>query len=122
MSQPVLIADIDLQTFFECLPKEHMIQPICIFEPIYEDLAFVVDEAVESDSICQKIEQLGKPLLQEARLFDVFRGERVGEGKKSLAFALTFQAMDRTLCDDDVAPVREHIIEKLKEYHALLRV
>ena len=122
LSQSVFMADIDLQTFFKCLPQERAIKPICIFEPIYEDLAFVVDEAVESDSICQLIEQLGKPLLQEVKLFDVFRGERVGEGKKSLAFSLTYQSRDSTLRDDDVAPLREQIIATLKEHNAFLRV
>ncbi len=122
LTQSVCIADLDVATFFKCLPQERAIQPICIFEPIYEDLAFVVDESVESETICNLMKQLGQPLLQEVKLFDVFRGEKVGAGKKSLAFALTYQSMNHVLCDDDVAPLREKIIATLQDHQAFLRV
>ena len=49
------------------------------------------------------------------RVFDLYRGEQVGEGRKSLALALAFRAPDRTLTDEDVAPVRERIVAALRE-------
>ena len=57
--------------------------------------------------------EAGGKLLRGVRVFDVYRGAQVGEGRKSLALALTFRAPDRTLTDDDVAPVREKIVAAL---------
>jgi phenylalanyl-tRNA synthetase beta chain len=57
----------------------------------------------------------GGPLLREVRLFDVYRGAQAGEGKKSLAFSLTYQAEDRTLTDGEVAQLRLGIIHALEE-------
>jgi len=57
----------------------------------------------------------GGPLLREVRLFDVYRGAQAGEGKKSLAFSLTYQAEDRTLTDGEVAQLRLGIIRALEQ-------
>jgi phenylalanyl-tRNA synthetase beta chain len=61
------------------------------------------------------IEKAGGRLLREVRLFDLYRGEQVGEGKKSLAYSLTFQADDRTLADKDVNKLRGKILRRLKD-------
>ena len=55
------------------------------------------------------------PELREMRPFDVYRGEQVGEGRKSIAFALSFQSPERTLTDEDAAALRERIVEALRE-------
>ena len=60
-------------------------------------------------------------LLDDARVFDVYSGEQVGEGRRSLALALTFRAADRTLTDEDVAPLRERIVAALAELGGELR-
>ena len=52
------------------------------------------------------------PELREMRPFDVYRGEQVGEGRKSIAFAVTFQSAERTLTDEDAAELRERIVER----------
>ncbi len=62
----------------------------------------------------QAVIESGGSLLKSARLFDVFKGERIGAGKKSLAYRLTYQA-DRTLTDAEVVKVREDIIKRLRE-------
>ena len=54
-------------------------------------------------------------LLADVRVFDLYRGEQVGEGRKSLALALAFRAADRTLTDEDVAPLRERIVAALRD-------
>ena len=56
----------------------------------------------------------GGRLLARAEVFDVYRGEQVAQGRNSLALALTFRAQDRTLTDEDVAPVREKIVARLR--------
>jgi phenylalanyl-tRNA synthetase beta chain len=61
------------------------------------------------------IEAAGGDLLVGVTLFDLYRGEQIGAGKKSLAYRLTYQAPDRTLTDAEAAKVRERIVKKLKE-------
>jgi len=64
----------------------------------------------------------GEPLLVDVRLFDLFRGEQVGRGKKSLAYSLVYQASDRTLTDDEVTKIRSNVIKRLEsELGAKLR-
>lgn len=88
-------------------------QPISSFPAIKEDLALLVDEAVTAEQVEQAIRQGGGTLLREATLFDVYRGKQVPAGKKSLAYALTYQADDRTLKDSDVEKARRRIVARL---------
>ena len=61
-------------------------------------------------------------MLREATLFDVYEGEQVDEGKRSLAYSLTFQANDRTLTDEEVGKIRNKIVKRLQhEFQATLR-
>jgi phenylalanyl-tRNA synthetase beta chain len=90
-------------------------QDLTSFPPVRQDLAVVVDELTSAERVLSEVRGAGGKLLQDVRVFDVYRGEQVGEGRKSLALALTFQAADRTLSDDDVSPAREKIIKKLVE-------
>ena len=90
--------------------------------PVYEDLAFIVDEALPAERLRNLIAQTGGALLRGVRLFDLYRDERLGADKKSLAFALTYQADDRTLTDGEVAKVRNKIVKRVeKELGAELR-
>ena len=77
------------------------------------DLALVVDEAVTAERVEQAIRKAGGKLLDEVRLFDVYRGAGIPEGKKSLAWALSYRAEDRTLTDEEVRPVHEKLIRKV---------
>lgn len=81
--------------------------------PVYEDLAVVVDEATPAVAVRDLIVQAGGPTLRKVELFDVYRGEQIGAGKKSLAYALTYQADDKTLTDKVVAKLRDKIVRQL---------
>jgi phenylalanyl-tRNA synthetase beta chain len=83
------------------------------FPPVRLDLAVTLGDEVPAASVVGTAREAGGALLQGVRVFDVYRGEQVGEGRKSLALALTFQAPDRTLSDDDVAPVRDKVVAAL---------
>jgi len=83
------------------------------FPPVRQDLAVIVGEDVAADEVLAAVRGAGGKLLDGVRVFDVYRGAQVGEGRKSLALALTFQASDRTLSDEDVAPVREKVVAAL---------
>lgn len=80
-----------------------------------EDLALVVDEQVPASDVQKVIEDAAGPLIEQVRLFDVYRGPQLGEDKKSLAFALRFRAADRTLTSEDLEGVRAAIIDAATE-------
>ena len=75
----------------------------------------IVAEDVAADDVLSAVRDAGGELLHGVRVFDVYRGEQVGEGRKSLALALTFRAPDRTLTDEDVAPVRDKVVAALRQ-------
>ena len=85
------------------------------FPPVREDLAFVVPEEVAAGELVDAAKETAGAELREMRPFDVYRGEQVGEGRKSVAFAVTFQSAERTLTDEDAAGLRERIVTALGE-------
>ena len=85
------------------------------FPAILQDIAIVVDEDVSAAEVERVIREAGGPRLEACTLFDVYRGEPVEAGKKSLAFSLTFRAADRTLTDDEAAEAHASIVARLEE-------
>jgi phenylalanyl-tRNA synthetase beta chain len=83
------------------------------FPPLRHDLAVVLPEDVAAATVLATARAAGGQLLNDVRVFDVYTGAQVGEGRRSLALALAFRAPDRTLSDEDVAPLRERIIAAL---------
>jgi phenylalanyl-tRNA synthetase beta chain len=84
------------------------------FPAVRQDLAVAVGDDVPAAAVVALVRRAGGDLLADARVFDVYRGAQVGEGRTSLALALEFRAPDRTLSDEDVAPLRERIVEALR--------
>ena len=80
-----------------------------------EDLAFAVPEEVTAGELIDAAREAAGPELREFRPFDVYRGAQVGEGRKSIAFTVTFQSAERTLTDEDAAALREKIIKALAD-------
>jgi phenylalanyl-tRNA synthetase beta chain len=112
----VLAAEIDLEAVIALIPAlGYPVLPISEFPPILEDIAVVVDEGMPADKVEQIIRQSGGKLLNRVTLFDIFRGGQVGEGKKSLAYSLTYQAPDRTLTDKDATAIRSKIVRRLEQ-------
>ena len=92
------------------------------YPAIVEDIAVVVGEAVPAAEVEGLILQTGGPRLVEARLFDLFRSEQVGAGKKSLAYRLTYQSAEGTLTDRDAEKIRNRVVKRLeRELGAVLR-
>jgi phenylalanyl-tRNA synthetase beta chain len=87
-------------------------RPVSRFPTSDIDLAFVVDDAVPAHEIAADL-RAGHELVRAVRLFDVFRGEQAGDGRRSLAFAVRLQAADRTLTDGEVAAARDALIERV---------
>ena len=118
----VAIAELDLGTLLDQAPATWLVEPISAYPAVLQDLAVVVDDDVASAEVQDLIARTGGFLLKDVRLFDVYRGDPVPAGKKSLAYALTFQAPDKTLRDVVVAKQVKRIAGRLrKELGAELR-
>lgn len=117
---PVIVAEFDLEKLRAMNPT-YGIVPISEFPPVYEDIAVIVDESVPAARVEALIRQTGGKTVTNVRLFDVYRGEQVGAGKKSLAYSLTYQS-DKTLTDAEAAAIRNKIVKRLEyEVGAKLR-
>jgi phenylalanyl-tRNA synthetase beta chain len=113
--QPVCLAEFDLEALLARTRAVCPMQPISRFPPVVEDLAIVVAEEVPAKRVQEVIARAGGELLTQVALFDVWRGGQISAGKKSLAYALTYQGQDHTLGTDEVNKVREHILQQLAE-------
>lgn len=123
--QPVALLEWDLEALLDAARAAEAgkhIGAISPYPPVYEDLALVVDEATPALAVQRAIIQAGQPLVTRALLFDIYRGPQVSEGKKSLAFALTYQASGKALDEKDVEKLRGRIIKAMeKQLGAKLR-
>jgi phenylalanyl-tRNA synthetase beta chain len=114
-AQTVLAAELDLELILAKVDERHPVKPVPEFPAVIEDIAVIVDEAVPGARVQSAIEAAGGALLDGVTLFDVYRGEQIGAGRKSLAYRLTYQAFDRTLTDSDAAKVRAKIVKRLQD-------
>jgi phenylalanyl-tRNA synthetase beta chain len=114
-AQAVFVADLDLELLLSKVNERHAVGVVPEFPPVKEDIAVIVDENVPGARVQSLIESAGGDLLVDVTLFDLYRGEQIGGGKKSLAYRLTYQAPNRTLTDAEAAKVRERIVKRLKE-------
>jgi phenylalanyl-tRNA synthetase beta chain len=90
-------------------------EDVITFPPVREDIAVVVGEDVPAGDLVEAALAAAGAELREARVFDVYRGQQVGEGKKSVALALVFQSPERTLSDEDAAALRGKIMAALAD-------
>ena len=96
----------NIERFYKPLPK---------YPAITRDIALLADEEITVGEIQDIIKEAGKKLLESVELFDVYRGKQVQEGKKSVAFKLTYRALDKTLTDEEVVAVHNKVLAALKE-------
>jgi len=117
---PVLIAEFDLDLLRHTTPT-YGITPVSDFPPVYEDIALILDDSVPAERVESLIRQTGGKTVTSVRLFDVYRDEKIGAGKKSLAYSLTYQS-DKTMTDAEAAAIRNKIVKRLEhELSAKLR-
>jgi phenylalanyl-tRNA synthetase beta chain len=109
------VFEIDLETLFADVPERVVYEDVLTYPALRQDIAVAVDEGVEVASLVDAAREAAGLLLHDARVFDVYRGEQVGEGRKSVAIHLAFQSPDRTLTDDEADELRGRIVAALKE-------
>ena len=111
---PVVAFELDMEALGKCMRPARDYVDVPTLPAVPMDVAFVVDEAVTNEKLLQCITSAGGKLLAEAHLFDVYRDEqRVGVGKKSMAYALTYRAADRTLTSEEVERAQAKLVQKV---------
>ena len=107
--------EIDFDRMVHHAMEGKRFQPLPKYPAVYRDLSLVVEEHLEAEKVEEAIYQMRQPLIDEVILFDVYQGNPVPQGKKSLAYRIRYQSNDRTLTDDEVNRYHDKIISRLKE-------
>jgi len=106
--------ELDVDQLVERVPDLVVYEDVITYPPVRQDLAFVVPEDVSAGELVRAAQDAAGAELRELRAFDVYRGEQIGPGKKSIAFSATFQSPERTLTDADAAELRNRIVSALE--------
>jgi phenylalanyl-tRNA synthetase beta chain len=114
---PVAALEIDLSRVLASSRKERRSVTPSRYPASTIDLAFVIDEPVPAGVARRTLAATAGDLLEDVRLFDVFRSDALGPNKKSLAFGLRFRAPDRTLTDEEVGGLRQRLIDAMAKQH-----
>lgn len=109
------VAEIDLDQVIRLRSTSRREIPVPRFLPVHQDFAIVVDETVTADAVEHAIASGSGPLAKKVTLFDIYRGSQIGEGKKSMAYRVIFEAPDRALTDTELVKVRGKLERVLKQ-------
>ncbi|MFZ5942483.1 MAG: phenylalanine--tRNA ligase subunit beta [Bacillota bacterium] len=116
------ISELDISMLLEMGMREINAKPLPKYPAVNRDLAVVVREDVSAADLIEAITQAGGKLLAKTTIFDLYKGNQIPQGHKSIAFALTFQAEDKTLTDKEINDIHEKIQKALAEkFKASLR-
>ncbi|MCZ2341622.1 MAG: phenylalanine--tRNA ligase subunit beta [Bacteroidales bacterium] len=110
----VLVGEFDLEAMLAVVPERFAYRPISPFPPVLRDIAVVVPETLSVEKVRAELTAAGGELLESAQLFDVYQGESIPAGTRSLAFALTYRLADRQLNDKEVDKAHQKIEGRLK--------
>ena len=121
VAERVAILELNLSVLLAGEPKPAAWKPTSRFPSSDLDLAFVVPESVAAEKLDKAVRQAAGNLLVDLSLFDVYRGQGMPDGNRSLAYRLRLQSAERTLTDDDVALVRAKVEGATKKMGAVLR-
>jgi phenylalanyl-tRNA synthetase beta chain len=112
-----VVGGLSLGPLFERAPSELSVRALPTQPPVLRDIAIALTEHVAAGDVMATMRDAGPPLLESVELVDVYRGAQVGEGRKSLAFRLTFRAADRTLTAAEADGARDAIAGAVTERH-----
>jgi len=112
-SARVYVADLAIAPLVKPGYRLQPMKPISVYQPVSEDLAFVVGEEVTSAAVAGAIRQGGGALLTNVELFDIYRGQPIPTGQKSLAYQLTYESTEGNLSESRVQDLRNRIIRRV---------
>ncbi len=122
ISKRVYVADICLKSLCEAADDVVKYEPLPKYPAVERDIALIVSDEVTSGSLLDCIRNNAGELFESASLFDIYTGEKLGAGKKSLAYNIVFRAKDRTLMDEEVNAARDAVVSAAgRELGAKLR-
>src|SRR5262249_1842276 len=110
----VLAGELDVAAILAAVPERHRYVPVPRYPAALRDIALILDESVPAEKVGGELRSGGGELLEGVRLFDVYRGDAIPAGKKSLAYALTYLADDRTLTDKEVDRAHKKVEDRVK--------
>lgn len=117
----VYVAEIAFAPLMAAMLPQAVYRPVPRYPAVARDMAMVVDLDLPADRLEAAIREAGGGLLEDVRLFDVYQGDRVVQGKRSLAYRLVYRAADRTLTDAELEPVHNRVREALRALGAEMR-
>ena len=117
----VYIAVLDMETVTMLSTFDRKYEGIAKYPGITRDLSMVMDKTIFVGQIEKIIKKCGGKLLESYKLFDVYEGEQVAHGKKSVAYTMTFRAKDRNLVDSDVTSITDKIVKEINKLGIELR-
>jgi phenylalanyl-tRNA synthetase beta chain len=112
---------VDLGKIAALAPPVVAFRAFGAFPALRQDLALTLPDSVTAAEVLARVRGEAGGRLEDVEIFDVYTGEQVGEGRRSLALALSFRELERTLTDEDIAPVRARIVAALGELGGELR-
>jgi phenylalanyl-tRNA synthetase beta chain len=114
LNDPVAVLEVSVAPVAHHAAPRLTYQPVPTYPSVTRDVALVADASLRHDDIIAAMRKAGPPELESIALFDIFTGASLGEGKRSLAYALTYRSSGRTLTDDEVNVYHEHVKRELK--------
>lgn len=122
IEQPVFALILDMNTLYKIEERESRYNKVSTFPSISRDLAFTLPIELEAGKVLSMIESNGGKYLKSVDIFDVYKGDNIEQGKKSVAYSLQFVSNERTLTDDDIDKVITSLIVNIeKTFNAELR-
>ncbi len=122
VKQSVFFFDLDLDLIAELEPESKSFKPLPKFPSVNWDIALIVPETVAAGELLTAIDNAGEALVEAAEIFDVYRGDAIDAGHKSVAISLTYRSVAQTLDDKTVNKVHQRLIAMLEErFHGKLR-
>lgn len=116
LTAPVILYELNLEALWSAVDKDIIrVVPLPKFPPVLRDLAFILPEGVKAQTVTELFREIGGEKLEAVNLFDVYQGDKIPSGYRSLAFSLTFRIPDRTLQDEEVNTIMEAIIKAAAE-------
>jgi phenylalanyl-tRNA synthetase beta chain len=122
LKDAVLLAELNLDLLLSRRNPAKSFKPLPLFPPIRRDVAMLLPDAAAHEAVLSAVKQARPPHLESVDLFDVYRGQNVPPGQKSVAYAFTYRSPERTLTDAEVNAAHQQLVEQLKrELHAVIR-
>ena len=110
---PFFLFELDFDGLLEYAPRQIAARSLPRFPSVERDFAVVVDRAFSSRQIVDWVKNCGETLIEDVSVFDQYMGTTIPEGKKSLAYKISYRAEDRTLTDSEINSVHRTLVEQV---------